>query len=1168
MKIFFSYGHDHHSEFINKIKNDLRNEYNIDVWIDSEELKARNDWEIELENAISSSDEVVFFITPYSSRRPDGYCLNELAFSIANNKDITPVMVDYVTPPLSICRIQYIDIQNLVDKFDNYQYEVFLTNLSNILLNNKSLSMEGEHTTFLDNLNPIDFSIDIQKHLTSYVGREWLYEKVNSLLNEDYRLLWIKAKAGFGKTAFSTMLQYKHPNAVGIHYCQFDSSRRKSALNVLKTLIFQLSTQIPDYKEIISNYDFNNIKQKDEQTLFEELLLEPLNTIEKNENYFFIIDALDESVENGKNKLADMIKKFVDLPNWLKIVITSRPEPYLSRKLSHFKTLEIDTSSEQNLSDLKLYIKKNIDFKSFVNIDENSLLNKLIENSEGNILYLKEVIKNLNEEQIDIKDIDSLPKGMDALYLDMFERYFEDTSEYKKFQRPLFELMVSTKESISFNFIKNTLEWDDYDLEDAIEPIGSIVDIKKEKVKFFHKSISDWITDRSKSGRDYFVSAEKGENRILDFVMNKRTSNYKKLLSNLSEAILILNVLQKKCMELLEDELMEDSEEVYEKISLIRKLIYNYPKTYIYSGLKEFNFSKEVNINDVLNIEKNNYIILKTMQKSFSKDYIFSMVDYSFILTETGNFKESIQIQEKLLSEIEKLSISETSDWLLPYISALNELAIMYGINGEVKKALKLDHKSLDLLEENFNNKNDFWNEIYINTLSNLAMSYSNTADTTKALQFEEISKEHIEKLYDENSEKWQNYYIKCLNNHSISLKDTNSANLALKLENDILNIIKENYTNNSSLWVNKYTLVLNNLAYTYKIIGDITKAIELESKALELSRLQYEKFKGSWSHIYLKSMLNLALSYKTLWKLDEAIELESLVVEISKALYSQNPSRWADVYTRALTSLAITYSIAEKHDDSYTLENKSIEIRKKLYKYDSKRWVDAYSLSVNNFAITNLMINNVSISSELFIENLNTREKLYNQNPERWEYIYAQSLTNMSLFTILTDNYNNSLNYINQAYDIYHKLYTSNPDIWVEGYTKVLIIKGVYLYFNNDFKSALKYMKLAYEKRRELYLSNKMRRIEVYISSLMLLSGLVLIDEIEIQQEDYTNKIIEVFDETNNQYVQKVLNKYFSDYMNIKNYDSVVMTNLIKKVLLLELSSKQSPYRWSDAFM
>ena len=259
MKIFFSYGHDHNAEFIQKIRQDLIDNYGLDIWIDSIELRAKADWERHIEKGIEDSDEIVYFLTPHSARRDDGYCLNELAYSCIHKKTIIPVMVDYVAPPLSIARIQYLDIQNIKDTQDEIKYKEFLDNLVSVIKGEKELTFQSDQFNLLNYLDPLDFTHDISKHLKGFVGREWLYKKVDDLLeNDESRVLWITAEAGFGKTSFSTYLTHKHKNTIGIHYCKYDNPRRKDVNNVLTSLIYQISSQIDEYKDILNSDRFKD----------------------------------------------------------------------------------------------------------------------------------------------------------------------------------------------------------------------------------------------------------------------------------------------------------------------------------------------------------------------------------------------------------------------------------------------------------------------------------------------------------------------------------------------------------------------------------------------------------------------------------------------------------------------------------------------------------------------------------------------------------------------------------------------------------------------------------------------------------------------------------------------------------------------------------------------
>src|SRR6185295_17327102 len=89
-----------------------------EVWFDLDRLKPGRDWERYIEDGLDWASSVpdegrfVLLMTPHSVRRPDGYCLNELARAWDRKLSIIPVMVVKVEPPLSVCRVQYLDMSD------------------------------------------------------------------------------------------------------------------------------------------------------------------------------------------------------------------------------------------------------------------------------------------------------------------------------------------------------------------------------------------------------------------------------------------------------------------------------------------------------------------------------------------------------------------------------------------------------------------------------------------------------------------------------------------------------------------------------------------------------------------------------------------------------------------------------------------------------------------------------------------------------------------------------------------------------------------------------------------------------------------------------------------------------------------------------------------------
>src|SRR5262249_34860689 len=117
LRIFLSYGHDEHAGLAQTLKRDL-DARGHSVWFDLNRLRPGGDWEHYIEQGLEwvardvAKGRLILLMTPHSVRRPDGYCLNELARALALGLALVPVMVVWSEPPLSICRIQWLDMQD------------------------------------------------------------------------------------------------------------------------------------------------------------------------------------------------------------------------------------------------------------------------------------------------------------------------------------------------------------------------------------------------------------------------------------------------------------------------------------------------------------------------------------------------------------------------------------------------------------------------------------------------------------------------------------------------------------------------------------------------------------------------------------------------------------------------------------------------------------------------------------------------------------------------------------------------------------------------------------------------------------------------------------------------------------------------------------------------
>src|SRR4051812_48054854 len=218
MRIFLSYGHDRYGEMAVELKRELEAR-GYEVWFDLERLKAGSDWEQYIESGLdwasTGSGRFVLLMTPHSVRRPDGYCLNELARAFARNLRIVPVMVSDVELPLSICRIQWLDMRR------GLQPDALID-----AIEHEKVDIDGVQARLASLLHPLPYEADRARLLERFEGREWVMRDVEVWLAGNQRVLWITGPAGAGKSALSAWLSERRPEIAAVHYCRFGNSDR------------------------------------------------------------------------------------------------------------------------------------------------------------------------------------------------------------------------------------------------------------------------------------------------------------------------------------------------------------------------------------------------------------------------------------------------------------------------------------------------------------------------------------------------------------------------------------------------------------------------------------------------------------------------------------------------------------------------------------------------------------------------------------------------------------------------------------------------------------------------------------------------------------------------------------------------------------------------------
>jgi hypothetical protein len=165
-----------HRFLAERLKKDLEGRGH-EVWFDAERLIPGGDWERYIEEglewaaALPGEGRVVLIMTPHSVRRPDGYCLNEIARALSRRLTVIPVMLVWCEPPLSICRVQWLDMRDCVPidtRGDKYEAKLGVLAAA---LEGAGTEFEGAFVRLLHVLEPLPFDADLLPHLTHFTGR-------------------------------------------------------------------------------------------------------------------------------------------------------------------------------------------------------------------------------------------------------------------------------------------------------------------------------------------------------------------------------------------------------------------------------------------------------------------------------------------------------------------------------------------------------------------------------------------------------------------------------------------------------------------------------------------------------------------------------------------------------------------------------------------------------------------------------------------------------------------------------------------------------------------------------------------------------------------------------------------------------------------------------------
>ena len=538
MRIFISYGRDHFAELALRLKKDLIDRGH-EVWFDMDNLAVGRDFERDTEeglNWVSAAEgdgRILLLMTPHSVRRPDGFCLNEVARAVSMGLFVAPVMVAWCVPPLSIYRIQWFDMQDCVPISHAVGKYEKKRDLLIEAIENRKFEFEGTQATLLASLKPIEFSAEIAQYVQRFYGRDWLLDRLEQWLRDPKsgRIFWIIGKPGSGKSAFSAYVCQSFREVAAVHLCRSGHDDKADPRRCVMSIAYQLSSQLPEYRDNLLNClgDLG----KTAATLFDNLLIQPLAmlTDPPKSPIIVVIDALDEATRNGRNELAEFIgQEMQRMPSWMRLIITSRPEAVVLQPLQSIFPHDIDSEQEETRHDIAKFLHEELSGGAAESTTTPEQIDALVEKCEGNFLYATLAIDEIQGDQTGSEDENTYPAGLGGRFSNWFSRQFPDIQEYQDKHRPLLELIIASRGPLPLDLARKILGWGPYEYAKnshgrmgglALEAVGALFPIRDGNIGVYHTAIAEWLIDPTNKAGQYFVDPHKGHERLADACLSE-----------------------------------------------------------------------------------------------------------------------------------------------------------------------------------------------------------------------------------------------------------------------------------------------------------------------------------------------------------------------------------------------------------------------------------------------------------------------------------------------------------------------------------------------------------------------------------------------------------------------------------------------------------------------
>jgi hypothetical protein len=346
------------------------------------------------------------------------------------------------------------------------------------------------------------------------------------------KALVLFGQAGTGKSSIANEIakRFDDKNRLTASYCFIRGKHFNQACQFFKTLAHCLSARYPAFKASLSTV----LKEKpdihsaeDYTTLFESLIVKPLEGLQFISPVFVVIDALDECDDASRNPFHTFLGQHLSkLPANFRILMTSRPEYKISEAFPESSSVRRMRMDDPQLSsveaDIRIYMQAKL--PSEIAVDD---IEKLVKKAEGLFQWASVACDYIANppETLDydfcLKEIlgfvgsnDAAEQHLDKLYNTVLKAHYKmDHSQISKNFRSVMQLVLGTFEPLSITSLKVLCPHTGgvKDVSNVVKFLGSVLSNVTSDLTLpvapIHTSFRDFLTNKTRS-KEFFINRD------------------------------------------------------------------------------------------------------------------------------------------------------------------------------------------------------------------------------------------------------------------------------------------------------------------------------------------------------------------------------------------------------------------------------------------------------------------------------------------------------------------------------------------------------------------------------------------------------------------------------------------------------------------------------------